>query len=98
MRAARQESLPRGTILNVGSGVQSTLRDVVGRVRRLLDVQAEPDWGSYEARVWDTSCWVADARLAEELLGWRATTSMDEGLAASAAWLHSNGGVRERYF
>ncbi len=97
VRSAAQESLPRGTILNVGSGVQSTLRDVVERVRRLLDVQAEPDWGSYEARVWDTSCWVADPRRAEELLGWRATTPMDAGLAATAAWLRSTAAVRERY-
>lgn len=81
-----------------GSGVQSTLRDVVERVRRLLDVLTEPVWGSFQARVWDTSCWVADARRSEELLGWRATTLMDEGLVASAAWLRSTAAVRERYF
>jgi dolichol-phosphate mannosyltransferase len=97
VRTALREDLPRGTILNVGTGVQSTLRDVVEHVRRILDVRAEPAWGAYPARMWDTSCWVADARQIQAQLGWRATTAVAEGLERSAAWLRSAGRATERY-
>ncbi len=95
--AAQRTDLPRGTILNVGSGRQVTLREIVAVTRELLGIAAEPEWGSHDARSWDTSVWVADPSLADRLAGWRARRELREGLQATLAWLLENPGLWERY-
>ncbi|MBT5805420.1 MAG: NAD-dependent epimerase/dehydratase family protein, partial [Gemmatimonadetes bacterium] len=59
--AAAHPQSERGTVYNVGSGVQTTLREIVELARRRLDIAAEPAWGSMGDRHWDTEVWVADA-------------------------------------
>ncbi|MDQ6727878.1 MAG: NAD-dependent epimerase/dehydratase family protein [Actinomycetota bacterium] len=79
-----------GAIYNVGSGVQTTVGDLVTRARRVLKVRAEPAWGSMPRRSWDTTCWVADpSRIAAEL-GWKPQTTIDDGLAQTSAWLNGS--------
>ncbi len=87
VRAAEAPGLMPGAVLNVGSGRQTTLRQVVEVARRVLAIEQEPDWGSMTARSWDTSVWVSDPRRIESELGWRATTSLDRGLRELADWL-----------
>lgn len=80
---------PAGSVFNVASGTQTTLADLVGLARERFGVEAEPAWSAMEDRSWDTTTWVGDpSRIAAEL-GWRATTSLEEGLAATAEWLRS---------
>lgn len=81
---------PPGSIYNVGSGVQTTIRDAVETARRIFGVEAEPEWGSMPARSWDTNVWVADATRARAELGWAAGTSFDEGLRLTADWLEAS--------
>jgi nucleoside-diphosphate-sugar epimerase len=90
LRAAEAELLP-GSVYNIGSGAQTTIREAVEAARRLFGVTAEPEWGSMPARSWDTSVWVADAARARKELGWVATTSLDEGLRRTAGWLQASG-------
>ena len=95
--AAERTDLPRGTILNVGSGRQVTLREIVAVTCELLEVAAEPEWGSHDARRWDTSVWVADPSLAARLTGWHARRSLHDGLAASVRWLLAHPELWQRY-
>jgi dolichol-phosphate mannosyltransferase len=90
LRAAAAK-LPPGSVYNVGSGVQTTIREAVEAVRRLFGVAAEPEWGSMQARSWDTSVWVADATRAGIELGWRARTQFADGLRLTADWLRESG-------
>jgi nucleoside-diphosphate-sugar epimerase len=77
-------------IFNVGSGVQSSLEEVVGLARRVMGVDAEPVWGSMPNRRWDTSTWVANiARLSHEL-GWAPRHSLESGFAATVEWLRAD--------
>ncbi len=95
--AAERAGDRAGAIYNVGSGVQTTVGDLVNRARRVLGVRAEPAWGSMPQRSWDTTCWVADpSRIAAEL-GWKAQTTLDEGLAQTSAWLKSSQEVWSAY-
>jgi dolichol-phosphate mannosyltransferase len=87
VRAATRTDLPRGTVLNIGSGRQTTLADIVAVARETFSVATEPVWGVMPARTWDTSAWVADPSLAERELGWRATIELDEGLSGVGRWL-----------
>jgi dolichol-phosphate mannosyltransferase len=87
------EHAPRlepGGIFNIGSGVRTTLGDLVATVRDLFGVAAEPAWQSMPDRSWDHSGWYADPRRAAAELGWRATTSLRGGLAATMRWIDAN--------
>ncbi len=88
--AAVAGGLPRGGVYNVASGVQSTLADVVGRVRLLLRIDAEPSWSTMPQRCWDTQVWIGStARMAQDV-GWRASIGLDEGLERTIGWLRAN--------
>jgi dolichol-phosphate mannosyltransferase len=87
LRAAAGPHADPGAVWNVGSGVQTTLREMVETVRHLLPVAAEPAWGSMPNRGWDTTVWVSDPRRIAADLGWRAATTLDEGLRRTIAWI-----------
>ena len=73
-------SSSRPSIYNICTGVQSTLADVVAIVRRLMNISAEPVWSSMQDRSWDTDCWVGSPQKIEREIGWRAQTTLEEGL------------------
>ncbi len=91
------EKAPGGAIYNVGSGRQSTLREIVELVRRAFGVQARPAWGSAPERAHDTATWVADPGRIREDLGWRAEVALEDGLLRMAGWLGSDPSFAERY-
>lgn len=95
--AAEEVTLPRGSIFNIGSGRQTTIRDLVEVVEQLFPLEVEPEWGSYAPRVWDTNVWVSDSSHAARLLGWVARTPLSAGLSESAAWLRGEGSATGRY-
>ena len=84
-------------IYNVGSGVQRTLREIVGLVQRLLDIRDVPRWGSHLPRMWDTSTWVCDRSKVQRELGWSARWDLESGLAEMIMWLQGQPGLWDRY-
>ncbi|MDP6353472.1 MAG: NAD-dependent epimerase/dehydratase family protein [Planctomycetota bacterium] len=84
-------------IYNVGTGVQTSIRQIVKLVRDLLDISAEPEWGTMENRQWDTQCWVADSRKIQSLLGWKPEVSLKDGLLKTLEWLRGNPAMMEHY-
>ncbi len=86
-----------GATLNIGSGAQTRLDELVEVARRALGVAAQPEWGTMDQRDWDTNVWVSDPRAAVELLDWKASTGLDEGLTRTAAWLRATPRLWERY-
>jgi nucleoside-diphosphate-sugar epimerase len=85
-----------GRVYNVGSGRQTTVEEVVWVTRGLLDLEAEPEWGSMPDRRWDTETWVANPQRIRKELGWEARVALEEGLARTLEWLRSEAPV-ERY-
>jgi nucleoside-diphosphate-sugar epimerase len=79
-----------GAVYNVGSGVQTTLRDVVEMARRVLGITVEPRWGSMPARIWDTSVWVADRRAIRAALGWEPRYDFAAGFGYMVAWFRAD--------
>jgi UDP-glucose 4-epimerase len=86
-----------GSIYNVGTGVQTTLRQAVELARRVLGVTAKASWGSMPDRVWDTDTWVADSSALRHDLGWNPATTLEAGLRLTADWLISNPDLARRY-
>jgi UDP-glucose 4-epimerase len=95
--AAERARPGEGAVYNVGSGMQTTLRELVEAARRVFGVAREPAWGAFPARDWDTDVWVADPRRIAAQLGWRARTSIEEGLAATGRWLSADPRRAARY-
>jgi UDP-glucose 4-epimerase len=75
-------------VLNVGSGMPTSLASVVDAIHsvvgnRRLEIDFEPK------RPFDlTAAWL-DVSLAASSMGWKATTSLDEGIRRMWAWLHT---------
>lgn len=87
MLAAARAQPGAAAVYNVGSGAQTTLRELADVARRTFAIDEEPAWAAFPARDWDTDVWVADARRAAEELGWRARTRLEAGLAQFAHWM-----------
>ena len=85
--AAERAQPGAAAVYNVGSGRQTTLRELAGVARAVYGIEEEPAWAAFPARDWDTDVWVADARRAGEELGWTARTPLEAGLAAFATWM-----------
>ncbi len=97
LQAAERDDLERGSIFNIGSGRQTTLREVVEVAREQLGIEAQPQWGTEPQRSWDAAVWVGDATRAHEALGWRADDDLPTGFALLADWLREHPELWERY-
>ena len=75
-----------GEILNVGTGVQSTIKDVVSAVLEHTGARVACHWGRMQPRIWDSKIWVADITKSGRLLHWRPETSLARGIARTVAW------------
>jgi nucleoside-diphosphate-sugar epimerase len=86
LRVAAAAGLTPGSIYNVCSGMQTDLAAIVAEVRAILDIQAEPAWETMPARAWDTNAWVGDPAAILRDTGWRAETSLSDGLRKTVRW------------
>jgi nucleoside-diphosphate-sugar epimerase len=97
LAAARQQSDEPGSVYNIGTGTQTTLSEVVETARRVMEIEAEPQWGTMANRPWDTSVWVADNRKAIAQLGWKPRYGFAEGLTALVDWFRENEPLQTLY-
>ena len=95
--AATVESADPGEVFNVGSGIQTTLRDIVDISRRLLRLSNAPEWGTLPDRAWDTTIWRADSSRIRSQLGWEPRHDLRAGLAETIDWFRANPELREFY-
>ena len=95
--AAAHDDPEPGAIYNVGTGVQTTLRQVVTIAQRTLGITTEPHWGSMPNRSWDTTTWVADNRKARRELGWQPQYTFEQGFCALVSWFRQHPDVARWY-
>jgi UDP-glucose 4-epimerase len=85
------------TVYNVGSGIQTTIKEVVETAREVLEIGELPDWGSHEPRDWDTTVWLADPGRIKRELGWQPRRDLHSGLEQLAEWLRDRTTLWTRY-
>lgn len=83
---AASEIPEAGAVYNIGTGVQTSIEQVVEAAKRLMNIRVEPVWGSMENRRWDTSVWVANNQKAVQQLGWKPQYNFEQGLAKTIEW------------
>jgi dolichol-phosphate mannosyltransferase len=95
--AAQSDELERGSVFNVASGRQTTLREVVEVAREQLGVAIEPEWGTEPQRAWDAAVWVGDPARAREILGWETEDDLPTGFARMVDWMRESPELWSRY-
>lgn len=84
--AASHPQEERGAVYNVGSGVQTTLGEVVQQVGEICQIDVAPQWGSMPNRQWDAQTWVADVSKIKSTFDWQPQCDFAEGFRRSLAW------------
>ena len=82
VRAA--EVMDQPTPINLGTGGEITIRDLVGLVARLCRFEGEIRWDASRPDGQPRRC--LDTSRAEHLLGWRAQVKFEEGLRRTIEW------------
>jgi UDP-glucose 4-epimerase len=77
-----------GGVVNVGTGIETSVLELYERTQRVASVEREPEFA--DARPGELNRSVLDASLAKRELGWEPQHSLDEGLAATWAWISSS--------
>jgi dolichol-phosphate mannosyltransferase len=95
--AATQTDQEFGAVYNVGTGVQTSLRQVVNVARQVMPIAVEPNWGSMPDRRWDTSVWVSDNRRIQDALGWKPRYSFEQGLQQMVQWFQDHPEMHQFY-
>jgi len=84
----------RGEIINIGSGNQHSVGDVVDRIIELTGREVVPEIGGASKWSNEPEKWEADITKAKTLLNWEPKYDLTRGLDASVKWFREN---RELY-
>ena len=87
LAAAKMNPELRGEIFNIGTGHKTTIGDLANQVCKQFKIQEEPQFGSMKGRRWDMPDWFSNSDKAYDQLGWKAKTSLEEGLHKTANWV-----------
>lgn len=74
-----------GTVLDIGSGELVTVRAVVDRITRLVAGVTEPQFGALKDRPLERVR-VANLSRTSQLIGWKPTVPLEEGLEHTVQW------------
>ena len=77
-------------IFNAGTGVQSSIQDVIILLQNQMQENIIVHWGSSPSRLWEPITWCADMTLVENVIGWKITTTLVLGIALSLRWFEAN--------
>ena len=85
-----------GEIYNLGTGIQTSLREVVNVARRVFNLSVEPQWGTMPKREWDTTSWKANnANIFG--MGWRPEFTFEQGFRQAVDWFQNHPELLKHY-
>lgn len=82
--------LPGGSIFNIGSGVQSSIDDVVSIISETIGNGIRPIWGEVTSQRPEPDIWLADINKAVKEIGWLPSGSLRAGLSKTIEWFVKN--------
>ena len=77
-----------GDSFNIGSGRATSIAELAATAQTLFAIPTQPEFASMPKRKWDFhGQWCANTARTSEVLGWRARTSLADGLSQTADWI-----------
>jgi nucleoside-diphosphate-sugar epimerase len=98
LAAASYPNQELGAVYNVGTGVQTSLEQLVAIAYKLLPITATAQWGSMPNRVWDTAIWVANNAKIKKDLKWEPCYKLEQGLEKTISWFQENPALLDFYY
>lgn len=89
LKAAQKPKLA-GEIFNIGSGKQSTFKEVIETIISQTNAQVKQNWNVLPGRYFDTNVWLADISKAKKILDWQPKYSLEQGLNKTINWFRKN--------
>jgi nucleoside-diphosphate-sugar epimerase len=86
---AAQAMTPPGAVVDVCTGRPTSIREALEKLAKIVGGPGVPRFGALPDRIADVAK-IGDPGPAAELIGWRPTTSLDEGLRRTVAWYDAN--------
>ena len=80
VKLAAEEKFPAGEVLNVGSGVGISIRQLGTQIANLLGKTHLLNWGAIPYRLNEPKMLVSNSTKIYEMVGWRALTNLISGL------------------
>jgi len=69
-----------GKVINLGSGIETPIKDLVELIGKLCNKKIEVKWNSFPPRPNETWRLCCDSSKARELVGWGPKVSLEDGL------------------
>ncbi len=85
LRAAFSSSA-RGEVINVGSGAEYLIRDIAEKILQKMGEPIKLIIGAIEKRKGEAEHFFCNNKKAYDVLGWRPSIGIDEGLDRTIAW------------
>jgi dolichol-phosphate mannosyltransferase len=89
LAAIRMHPELHGESINIGTGVMTTISDLVELTRNVFHVEVEPEFDTMTGRAWDMPEWYSDPSKARREFGWSARTVLKDGLESTSEWVDS---------
>ncbi len=80
----------RGEILNLGTGVQTNLAQLVEIANVVCNGSLNVEWGTYNARTWDTNQWVGDVSRIRSKINFIPKVDLYDGIKKTYIWHKDN--------
>lgn len=75
-----------GASLNIGTGVETSVRQTVEIARDAFGVGQDPEFGVIQAKPWEVAHWFADPSRSAAEIDWTPRTMVREGLIRTMDW------------
>jgi len=89
LKAAQNPKLA-GYIFNIGTGKQSSLKDIVSMAVKITKAKVKQNWRTMSGRSFDTNIWLADISQTKKMLKWQPKYNLEKGLRKTVNWFKKN--------
>lgn len=79
-----------GEIINISSGIQSSVAEVVENIIGIIGGTVTPEWGRVKNTRIEPKMWKGDNSKARDLIGWVPRYNLSQGLSETVEWFKDN--------